>query len=1022
MLMALFVLTLILNVILKLPFISIPLDRDYGLYGYQGLFWLRRKKTPYVDVQENHPPGRWLLYALLLKYFKPSRHLFRISNIIFLLLTQTVVFFIAKQLFGNSVALVSSLSFGILSSMPVFFWVQSNDEIQQILFTAFAIFGIIFFPVGSYYLYYLIGLSTFAALFFKQSAYVSTFPAVGIILLLQKTPVINIGLVFLGIASGFIFTWIFFRLNKIPFYNYKFVFALDVGSFKAHLDNIFFLKKIITSGKQENKLQSSENNAEYVRNDQRENNSCQLEKSTLSAKEKYRFWLIHPWVRTLMKNFCIQTSLFLFFALAGAFIVQWNSTYLTGYFSICLWLGMGVVTILLNQHLMPYHCILLLPSLSILSGFGMINGMAWLNRNVGLWCGISALIVICLVFLFCMKNKVKSWLALKKGEYGKIYTHGNDWLLNSVGEMVGKYLNSITKDSDQIYVWGTEYEIYLWAERPAPTNFLFCPRPEVSFSTDPFGEESRIVWQLEQNLPKYIIISVYTEGFRKFESLLHQHYFLERKVFGEIDIYRRIVDPVSKNNISTIEAVEIEEDKRNTYRKNKMVSIVILTFNALEYTKMCVTSIKNHTTYPHEIIFVDNSSTDGTIEYLRKLVEQNPEYKLIRNHENKGFAVGNNLGVAAATGEYVMLLNNDVLVSEGWLESMVKALEKDDRIGMVGPITNYISGRQAIKDTPYKDENGFYSFAKTVRGHNQNKVTPRRRIAGFAILMRKSLYEEASGLDESFGIGNFEDDDLCLKIFRKGFAIMVDESTLIHHFGSQTFKTNKIDYNQNIKERLKIFNKKWPDVDYEELLELNESLVDVNTSLLSHGKQALDSGNAKEAINIFSKILRTNPIDASALSGLCFAYLMRGNMDQAMNKFTRMMEITPTPNTKDTRIKLCNTAEDLSQKGKYHEAIDVYKKAIEISPDFFETHYNLAIVYSSINQIDNAIAHLKKALNLNDSDASVHNNLGVLYFKKNMYNDAKRCFERALLIDAHYKEAQQNIGKVSNLLKKEYHC
>ena len=91
---------------------------------------------------------------------------------------------------------------------------------------------------------------------------------------------------------------------------------------------------------------------------------------------------------------------------------------------------------------------------------------------------------------------------------------------------------------------------------------------------------------------------------------------------------------------------------------------------------------------------------------------------------------------------------------------------------------------------------------------------------------------------------------------------------------------------------------------------------------------------------------------------------------------------------------------------------------MKANPSSFDACYNLAIVYANTNQIDDAIAHLNKAINLNSSDASVHNNLGVLYFKKNMYNDAKNCFERALLIDTHYKEAQQNIEKVSKALEK----
>ncbi len=245
--------------------------------------------------------------------------------------------------------------------------------------------------------------------------------------------------------------------------------------------------------------------------------------------------------------------------------------------------------------------------------------------------------------------------------------------------------------------------------------------------------------------------------------------------------------------------------------------------------------------------------------------------------------------------------------------------------------------------------------------------------------MRKALYEDVSGLDESFGTGNYEDDDLCLKVSGKGYAIMADEGVFIHHYRSQTFVENKINYRNSLSVNGSKFKEKWPNVDYEQLLELHGSLVDTNAALCAKGKQALESGNINEAIEIYSKVLKTNPVDEAALCGLALVYQTDGKMDKT---------------------------------------IDAYKKALQVNPSFFDAHYNLAIVYSTINQIDDAIAHLNKAINLNSRDASVHNNLGVLYFKKNMYNDAKNCFERALLIDTHYKEAQQNIEKVSKSLEK----
>ncbi|MCF6154445.1 MAG: glycosyltransferase [Candidatus Brocadia sp.] len=413
----------------------------------------------------------------------------------------------------------------------------------------------------------------------------------------------------------------------------------------------------------------------------------------------------------------------------------------------------------------------------------------------------------------------------------------------------------------------------------------------------------------------------------------------------------------------------------------KLVSIIILTWNALEYTKKCINSIRNHTNYPHEIIFVDNASTDGTIEYLQKLIKENQNYKLIRNSINKGFAAGNNEGVAITSGEYVMLLNNDVLVSDGWLEGLVVSLERDERIGMVGPITNSISGRQMVREIPYTDENGFHVFAQEVRNTYYGRLTPRYRIAGFAVLMRKALYEEVGGLDKSFGTGNYEDDDLCLKVCEKGYAIMVDESVFIHHYRSQTFIENKIDYRSSLSANESRFREKWPNVDYEQLLELHSSLVDENIALVTQGQQALESGNIGEAIELYSRVLKTNPIDDNALYGMGLIFQMNGITEEAINAF---------------------------------------KKTIKTNPHFIDAYHSLALLYAKTDQIDNAISTLKKATKLQKGEASAYNNLGVLYFKTNMYNDARICFEKALSIDANYQEAQQNLKKISEILGKDH--
>lgn len=417
----------------------------------------------------------------------------------------------------------------------------------------------------------------------------------------------------------------------------------------------------------------------------------------------------------------------------------------------------------------------------------------------------------------------------------------------------------------------------------------------------------------------------------------------------------------------------------------KKVSIIILTWNALDYTKKCVHSIQNHTSYPHEIVFVDNASTDGTVEYLRNLIKGHSNYKLIENKENRGFAAGNNQGVAAASGDYVLLLNNDVLVSDGWLESLVESLEKDEKIGMVGPITNSISGRQMINSIPYTDDAGFHEFSRKIRKAYYGRLTPRYRIAGFATLMKKSLYEEVSGLDESFGTGNYEDDDLCLKIRDKGYAVMVDESVFIHHYRSQTFIENKIDYRSSLSVNESKFVKKWPDVDYKSLLELDKSLVDINADLISQGQKAIASEDADEAIKVYLKALSTNPIDEAVLCGIGMVYQMVGKTDCAIDAYKKV-------------IKKYTNFSQQSPSGGNSYLLDAY--------------HNLALVYTGTNQIDDAIFMLKKAIELSGCDATLHNNLGVLYFKKKMCTEAAKCFSDALSIDAHYGDAKKNLEKV----------
>jgi len=248
-------------------------------------------------------------------------------------------------------------------------------------------------------------------------------------------------------------------------------------------------------------------------------------------------------------------------------------------------------------------------------------------------------------------------------------------------------------------------------------------------------------------------------------------------------------------------------------------SIIILTHNQLEYTKKCIDSIFKYTKEPFELIVVDNGSTDGTVGYLKKAKSSKLKakssnccegFKIIENKENRGFAMGNNQGMAIAKGDYVLLLNNDIVVTPGWLEKMLAKL-KEEKVGIVGPRTNYVVGSQLVPKVTYSDNDmkGMGKFAERWSCEHAGKSFEIDRVIGFCMLIGRDVIEKIGGLDARFGSGNFEDDDFCLRARVAGFKIVVADDVFVHHFGSRTFIGAKIDYRCSMESNWVKFKNKW---------------------------------------------------------------------------------------------------------------------------------------------------------------------------------------------------------------------
>ena len=244
-----------------------------------------------------------------------------------------------------------------------------------------------------------------------------------------------------------------------------------------------------------------------------------------------------------------------------------------------------------------------------------------------------------------------------------------------------------------------------------------------------------------------------------------------------------------------------------------LVSVIVLTYNNIDLNKLCISSIQEKTAYPnYELIIVDNASVDGTQEYLSEFNEQTSEnVSVILNENNLGFAGGNNIGIKQATGDYVILLNNDTIITRGWVTALVKHLENNEKMGMSGSVTNSI-GNEAKITANYTSLTELNQFADAYTWEHMGEIYHEEPgvLAMFAICIKREVIEKCGYLDESYSVGMFEDDDYSRAVKYAGYNLCIAEDSFVHHFDGASFKKIQSKeyialFNQN---KMK-FNVKW---------------------------------------------------------------------------------------------------------------------------------------------------------------------------------------------------------------------
>lgn len=395
------------------------------------------------------------------------------------------------------------------------------------------------------------------------------------------------------------------------------------------------------------------------------------------------------------------------------------------------------------------------------------------------------------------------------------------------------------------------------------------------------------------------------------------------------------------------------------------ISIIVPTFNSLDYTKKFIDSLYNNqlNLTDVELVIVDNNSLDSTKEYLKGLEKQKRNFRIILNNENLGFPKAVNQGIQAASGKYILIANNDIVVTEGWLERLIEVAESDSKTGIVGPISNEVSGVQKDKDANYESIDEMYRYANTVKEKNKNKVIQFPRVAFLCTLIKREVIDRIGGLDERFSPGNFEDDDFCLRAQLAGYKTIIAQDVFIHHYGSKSFKAEgEKKYIERLKTNQKVFVKKWG-ADPDEIW--------LKQKAFKHKRTLFISINNDEFLKYF---------------------------EQAQN------------NIQDKEYDLALIKLELAL-----EKFDVSEKASSTisKEDLFILAANISLI---LKDPEKAKSYFESTLKINPSSSEACFGLGQVFYQSELFEESKTMFEWAVKNNPHNQTAVEALKSVNHTL------
>ena len=290
------------------------------------------------------------------------------------------------------------------------------------------------------------------------------------------------------------------------------------------------------------------------------------------------------------------------------------------------------------------------------------------------------------------------------------------------------------------------------------------------------------------------------EAYLKHNSLIVLKKALSAMVNETADNYYKIKECYKPNKIDvkSILARPIIPDDRNL-----KLTIVVPIYNALSDVKNCLTSLLEANLLKQtKVILMDDCSNKETQNYLQKFTNKHSNFKLCRNNQNLGFIKNCNKGIDLAKGDIVVLLNSDTKVPLGFDKRVLQCFKSDKNIALASPLSIHSGFFKIPENKKYQ----LPQIDKIVQKTSENKypmITPE----GFCYALRKEVTDKIGKLDEIFGMGYCEEDDLDMRALLYGYRTVLIDNLIVYHKRHASFSSEK--RKEILEQNQKIFRRRW---------------------------------------------------------------------------------------------------------------------------------------------------------------------------------------------------------------------